>query len=87
MMYAMKTFISIHIKLTTQIIPCADLEWTPCFDKFSCARLIVPLDYSDTTVGNTTIAYIKLSAAKQPAQDILFNPGGPGGSGVQSVLS
>lgn len=63
-----------------------DLNWTPCFDKFTCARLIVPLDYSDTSVGTTTIAYIKLSAEKQPAQDILFNPGGPGGSGVQSIL-
>lgn len=87
MMYAIRFFISIYDELTIQIVPCADLEWIPCFDKFSCARLIVPLDYSDTSVGNTTIAYIKLSAAKQPAQDILFNPGGPGGSGVQSVLS
>ncbi|KAJ4348554.1 uncharacterized protein N0V89_009931 [Didymosphaeria variabile] len=69
------------------VTPCTDLIWTPCYTNFTCARLIVPLDYAEPTVGNTTIAYIKLSSPTQPAEDILFNPGGPGGSGVDSVLN
>ncbi|KAF2800948.1 alpha/beta-hydrolase [Melanomma pulvis-pyrius CBS 109.77] len=64
-----------------------DLIWTPCFDNFTCSRLTVPLDYSDPTIGTTSIAYIRLSASNSTAQDILFNPGGPGGSGVSSVLT
>ncbi|KAL5439198.1 hypothetical protein PMIN07_007240 [Paraphaeosphaeria minitans] len=65
---------------------CTDLKWTPCYDNFTCARLIVPLDYANPHVGNTTIAYIKLPSATQPAEDILYNPGGPGNSGVDAVL-
>ncbi|KAF2444489.1 hypothetical protein P171DRAFT_444659 [Karstenula rhodostoma CBS 690.94] len=68
------------------VTPYVDLKWTPCYDNFTCARLIVPLDYAVPATGNLTIAYIKLSSPTQPAEDILFNPGGPGGSGVDSVL-
>ena len=53
---------------------------------FTCTRLTVPLDYADPKAGNTSIAYIKLPASTQPAEDILFNPGGPGNSGVGYVL-
>ncbi|USP73789.1 alpha/beta-hydrolase [Curvularia clavata] len=66
--------------------PNTDLVWTPCYTNFTCARLVVPLDYADPATGNTTIAYIKLPSPNQPTEDILFNPGGPGGSGVDTVL-
>lgn len=46
----------------------------------------MPLDYAVPAAGNTTIAYIKLPSPTQPAEDILFNPGGPGNSGVDTVL-
>lgn len=68
-----------------------DLIWTPCFDNFTCSRLTVPLDYSNTTAGTTSIAYINFPAANAtstvPVQDILINPGGPGGSGVDIVYA
>jgi pimeloyl-ACP methyl ester carboxylesterase len=48
----------------------------------------VPLDYKNLTAGTTAIAYIKQAASVQPAVgDILFNPGGPGNSGVDEILS
>ncbi|KAL4778172.1 TAP-like protein-domain-containing protein [Aspergillus varians] len=66
-----------------------DLRWTPCFQNYSCARLQVPLDYGDPSRGNTAIAFIKLPAkdATNVTQSILVNPGGPGGSGIDAVLS
>ena len=68
-----------------QLKPTADLKWTPCFDNFTCTILEVPLDYSDEDAGTTGIAFIKWNSpnATSSAQDILVNPGGPGGSGVQ----
>ena len=66
-----------------------DLKWQPCFENFTCTRLQVPLDYADPSVGTTAINFIK-HAAPRPftgTRDILFNPGGPGSSGVEDVLS
>ncbi|KAF2013974.1 hypothetical protein BU24DRAFT_395102 [Aaosphaeria arxii CBS 175.79] len=67
-----------------------ELKWTPCFEDFTCARLEVPLDYEDLDVGTTDIAFIKWtsnSTNASSAHDILLNPGGPGGSGVQFLRS
>ncbi|RMZ67175.1 hydrolase [Pyrenophora seminiperda CCB06] len=66
-----------------------DLQWQPCFENFTCTRLQVPLDYADVSAGTTAIDFIK-HAAPSPftgTRDILFNPGGPGSSGVDSVLT
>lgn len=46
----------------------------------------MPLDYDDVSAGETTIAFIQLASNLTDAQDILVNPGGPGGSGVATVL-
>ena len=74
----------------SQVPPSTDLQWTPCFDKYTCAQLQVPLDYDNPSLGTTTIAYLRSSAssppASEPAQDILIHPGGPGGSGVGFLL-
>ncbi|KAJ7206707.1 Alpha/Beta hydrolase protein [Mycena rebaudengoi] len=54
-----------------------DLEW-------------VPLDYSDPNVGTAALAIIRLPANVSEAQyrgPPLFNPGGPGGSGVDSLVA
>jgi hypothetical protein len=52
--------------------------------------LQVPLDYSDPSVGNAALAVIRL-AANSSADDyrgrILFNPGGPGRSGVDTLVA
>ena len=47
--------------------------------------LEVPLDYADAKAGTTTIAFIKTVSPNKDAKDILVNPGGPGGSGIDMV--
>ena len=54
-------------------------------------NLQVPLNYSDPQGREATIALMRLQAAVPSTSDayrgpILFNPGGPGGSGVGTVL-
>ncbi|KAL4899034.1 hypothetical protein BDW74DRAFT_120161 [Aspergillus multicolor] len=71
------------------LAPSPDLHWTPCLQNYSCARLEVSLDYGDPSRGTTAIAFLKLSATNVSAEtrSILVNPGGPGGSGIDVVLS
>ncbi|KAI0702271.1 Alpha/Beta hydrolase protein [Cytidiella melzeri] len=76
------------------------ITWTPCYVEKECARLMLPLDYlREESLGNsreessgpyTGIAMLRVPA-KVPQEDptyggpILFNPGGPGGSGVALI--
>ncbi|KAL5089151.1 hypothetical protein Trisim1_006004 [Trichoderma cf. simile WF8] len=71
------------------IVPLANLTWTPCFDDFTCSKLQVPLDYSNKSLGTTSIAFIKLAGknATVESPSIIINPGGPGGSGVDLLLT
>lgn len=68
------------------------LEWGPCEedvdDAFDCATLDVPLDY-DAPAGETIpIALIRLAASSGERQGaVLFNPGGPGGSGYDVLAN
>ncbi|KAF2156373.1 hypothetical protein K461DRAFT_310843 [Myriangium duriaei CBS 260.36] len=68
------------------------LEYTDCYEEFQCARLEVPLDhFGNATDKKVSIAVVKLPAAVPVTHPnyggaILFNPGGPGGSGVSFVL-
>ncbi|KAJ4377976.1 hypothetical protein N0V83_000806 [Neocucurbitaria cava] len=64
----------------------AALDWVPCYDKFYCANLEVPLDYGNQSAGTTYVAFIRQNAANGTGQDLLFNPGGPGGSGINLIL-
>ncbi|KAL0056779.1 hypothetical protein AAF712_016608 [Marasmius tenuissimus] len=74
--------------------PSKDLKWVPCYTNaggFQCTRLEVPLDYNNPEGDKAAIALIRLPAnVSTDSQDyrgpILFNPGGPGGSGVDYVL-
>lgn len=78
------------------ITPSPDLEYHDCFDTFKCARLELPLDWlaadNGTDDGRTVaIAVVKLPAVVPTNHStyggpIFFNPGGPGGSGVDSQL-
>ncbi|KAF2477666.1 alpha/beta-hydrolase [Lindgomyces ingoldianus] len=69
-----------------ELTPSPNINWTPCFEGYACTNLEVPLDYADASAGTTNIAFIKYSSSNESAQDILFNPGGPGSSGVQYVV-
>ncbi|KAG0651404.1 hydrolase [Hyphodiscus hymeniophilus] len=74
------------------IIPSKDLIWCPCFSadfgpNFSCALLDVPLDYANPTGRRAFVPFVKYAASTTPSKGvILFNPGGPGDSGVSSIL-
>ncbi|KKP06681.1 hypothetical protein THAR02_01170 [Trichoderma harzianum] len=71
------------------IVPSVNLTWTPCFDDFTCSKLQVPLDYSNKSLGTTSIAFIKRAGknATIESPSIIINPGGPGGSGVDLLLT
>jgi len=74
------------------IQPAYHLKYHPCYQKFQCARLKVPLDWLDANNSNTVaIAILKLPATVSETDpshggSILINPGGPGGSGVGAAL-
>ncbi|CAN9381917.1 unnamed protein product [Alternaria alternata] len=63
------------------------LSWTSCYENFTCALLEVPLDYAVPSLGTLNIAIIKKPGPTHDAQEVLVNPGGPGGSSVAMVLS
>jgi pimeloyl-ACP methyl ester carboxylesterase len=69
------------------------LDWQTCTDPaaqaggFQCATLQVPLDYANTQGPQISLALIRHPAA-DPGQRIgslVWNPGGPGGSGVMGL--
>ncbi len=62
------------------------LTWRSCpaDDSLDCATLSVPMNYSDDRAGMIDIALNRLPARQQPsAGSLLFNPGGPGASGIE----
>jgi len=69
------------------------IAWSPCNRDlgfpFECGTVRVPLDYDNQGIAAVSIALVRLPAT-DPARRIgslFFNPGGPGGSGVDFVLS
>ncbi|KAJ6542151.1 Alpha/Beta hydrolase protein, partial [Mycena vulgaris] len=65
------------------------LNWTHCYSGLQCARLEVPLDYSAPHNGVAGIAIVKYPSTSPTSEyrgPILFNPGGPGGSGVDVIV-
>ena len=71
----------------TSIKPLTKLRYTTCYDGFECARLNVPLDWTDLSTGNeVTLAVARLPAKVNESDPsfggtIVLNPGGPSGSG------
>ncbi len=66
----------------------SSLVWRSCTDDsaLECATLKVSSDYGDAQAGQIDIALNRLPAIQQPAtKSLLFNPGGPGGSGVEAL--
>ncbi|KAF9475278.1 hypothetical protein BDN70DRAFT_883911 [Pholiota conissans] len=69
-----------------------ELKWHACYKERECARLLVPANYSDPSGPSFNLALIRKRAAVSPdSKDyrgpVLFNPGGPGGSGVTFLNS
>jgi pimeloyl-ACP methyl ester carboxylesterase len=69
------------------------IDWQPCGEEFpgiECATVEVPLDYDSPDGPTTQIALARVPAsgdADNRAPTVFVNPGGPGGSGVDMVLS
>ncbi|KAJ7474134.1 TAP-like protein-domain-containing protein [Mycena latifolia] len=66
-----------------------NLNWRSCYDGFQCTLLKVPLDYSAPNNGDASIAVVRLPSTSPKSQyrgPLLFNPGGPGSSGVDAIV-
>ncbi|MEV4343299.1 hypothetical protein AB0J83_02290 [Actinoplanes sp. NPDC049596] len=77
------------------------LEWKGCTEfatskreaeiladpKAECARMSVPLDYADPQGDTASVAVLRVKARGQSKGSVVFNPGGPGGSGVLGGLA
>jgi pimeloyl-ACP methyl ester carboxylesterase len=65
------------------------LNWHNCDPGFQCASFKVPVDYNHIDNNTITLQVIKHPANKQTKRlgSLIMNPGGPGGSGIQYVLS
>ena len=67
------------------------LDWGTCKDPnvkeaaLQCATLKVPLDYDNPSGDSISMALIRLPATGDRQGAVLFNPGGPGGSGFDSI--
>ncbi|TFK97416.1 Alpha/Beta hydrolase protein [Pterulicium gracile] len=74
------------------IEPSTELQWVSCYDRpLQCARLSVPLDYKNPSLGTAAIAITRvpspLAGTAAYRGPIIFNPGGPGGSGVEQTVA
>ncbi len=74
--------------------PAATLRWSACADPelagFQCATLTVPLDRDDPSQGSLDLAVARhrsTGPAGKRIGSLLFNPGGPGLSGVSRLPS
>ncbi|WP_263170246.1 alpha/beta hydrolase [Streptomyces sp. SCSIO ZS0520] len=62
-------------------------HWKACGDGLRCASLKVPMDYSRPTGRTFTLPLVKHPAenAKRRLGSLVYNPGGPGASGVEDL--
>jgi len=63
-----------------------NLDWRSCYGEFECAKFKVPINYEDLKLGTFEIAVLQKSASN-PVGNLVVNPGGPGGSGVDYAYS
>ncbi|KAJ7123163.1 TAP-like protein-domain-containing protein [Mycena epipterygia] len=74
-----------------KIEPTEELIWKDCYSDNQCARLKVPLDYSHPDAASAAIAIIRIHSivphdSASYRGPILINPGGPGGSGLYTIM-
>lgn len=70
------------------------LDWGPCDDEqaegdptLQCATMTVPLDYAAPEGDTIDIALVRAPATDNREGAVLFNPGGPGGSGFDPIAA
>ncbi len=72
---------------------CAPYAMTPsdgpayASDRVQCARLTVPLDYAKPDGTTITIGVLRQKSSGDAQGSVVFNPGGPGASGMSVVAS
>lgn len=75
----------------TEDLEIRPIEWQVCDDDvvtmpgFECGTVTVPLDYTHPKGDTIDIAVIRYKAQTQRQGAILYNPGGPGASGFNTV--
>ena len=72
------------------------ISWQSCYDDiaqqtglvYQCATVTAPLDYDRPNGATIAVALVRVPASDPTNRigSILFNPGGPGGSGVEFIL-
>ncbi|KAK4247476.1 Tripeptidyl aminopeptidase [Corynascus novoguineensis] len=77
----------------SSITPSPDLQYQDCYGGYKCARLEVPLDWSQpNSTARAAIAILTIPVSV-PENDpsfggtLLFNPGGPGNSAIEFSLA
>ena len=65
------------------------IAWTDCGGGFQCGTVQVPLDYSHPDGRKISLALVRKPATQQAGRigSLLFNPGGPGESGIEFLRS
>ena len=83
------TIASLRPKQTEALKPyyAQTVQWTPCDQKLKCATIRVPVDWQNVTSKSISLALIEHPASGASSGDLVVNPGGPGGSGVEFVES
>lgn len=69
---------------STPSVAAGSINWTDCGKGFQCGTLSVPLDYSNPQGRKISLALIKKPKAGSLPRigSLLYNPGGPGESGI-----
>ncbi|MFI6925307.1 alpha/beta fold hydrolase [Nonomuraea spiralis] len=71
--------------------PSQAVRWAPCAEDpaVDCGTLTVPIDWNNPGAGTFELALARRRASDPAARigSLVINPGGPGGSGVTSVLN
>ena len=63
------------------------LDWHDCSGGFECARLTVPVDYTEPARATMRVAVNRLPSSGEHRGSLVVNPGGPGVSGLHYARS
>jgi len=63
------------------------VDWTTCNETFECATISAPLNWHDAQAGSINLELVRQRASGHKIGSLLVNPGGPGASGVDFLVS